>query len=450
MGLETGTYISDLVTTNPVGASDVKGQGDDHLRLIKSVLKATFPNASRAWYLPETEAITSAETVVAADENTVYLANATSGAFTVTLPAVAGLPAGWRVSVIKTDSSANAVTIDGNASETINGAATIALNRQYEHVSLVTNGSAWFTEGWGLGTTAGPGLVELATTTEVLTGTDTARAVTPDALAALWEKGSNVASAGTISLGEGGFFHITGTTTITDIDFATPKDGRTAFVTFDDSLTLTHNGISLILPGGANITTSAGDRAIFVQDASDNVICINYVRASGKAVVPPAFSEVTSKPTTLSGYGITDAPTKVSSTTDNAIVRFDGTAGQQQNSAATIDDSGNLDANSFRSRSITLADDAATSFPSPSGVGCGIFLSGAFNTDSGLVWIRTTAGSAALLLAAGSAIAVTTGALAGTTGTDGKLTVSGHTDGNIYIENRIGITVSHGLTLFRR
>jgi hypothetical protein len=45
MSLETGTYISDLVPTNPSG-SDPKSQGDDHLRLIKSVLQTTFPEAS--------------------------------------------------------------------------------------------------------------------------------------------------------------------------------------------------------------------------------------------------------------------------------------------------------------------------------------------------------------------------------------------------------------------
>lgn len=43
MGLETGTYISDLVATNPAG-TDVKSQGDDHIRLLKSTVKATFPN----------------------------------------------------------------------------------------------------------------------------------------------------------------------------------------------------------------------------------------------------------------------------------------------------------------------------------------------------------------------------------------------------------------------
>lgn len=47
MGLETGTYISDLNTSNPSG-TDAKSQGDDHLRLIKATVKATFPNISGA------------------------------------------------------------------------------------------------------------------------------------------------------------------------------------------------------------------------------------------------------------------------------------------------------------------------------------------------------------------------------------------------------------------
>jgi hypothetical protein len=41
--LEAATYISDLVSTNPAVA-DATNQGDDHIRLIKAALKATFPN----------------------------------------------------------------------------------------------------------------------------------------------------------------------------------------------------------------------------------------------------------------------------------------------------------------------------------------------------------------------------------------------------------------------
>ena len=45
MGLETATYISQLVATNPL-ATDPISQGDDHLRLIKSVLQAQFSGLS--------------------------------------------------------------------------------------------------------------------------------------------------------------------------------------------------------------------------------------------------------------------------------------------------------------------------------------------------------------------------------------------------------------------
>ena len=45
MGLETATYITGLVETNPL-ANDFIREADDHMRLIKSVLKNTFPNAN--------------------------------------------------------------------------------------------------------------------------------------------------------------------------------------------------------------------------------------------------------------------------------------------------------------------------------------------------------------------------------------------------------------------
>jgi len=42
MGLESATYIPELTNTNPVGASDPKSAGDDHLRLIKKTILNTF------------------------------------------------------------------------------------------------------------------------------------------------------------------------------------------------------------------------------------------------------------------------------------------------------------------------------------------------------------------------------------------------------------------------
>lgn len=45
--LEGGTYISDLVATNPLG-SDLASTLDDHIRLLKSTIKNTFPNINGA------------------------------------------------------------------------------------------------------------------------------------------------------------------------------------------------------------------------------------------------------------------------------------------------------------------------------------------------------------------------------------------------------------------
>lgn len=47
MALESGTYIDDLVATNPNGG-DAKSDGDNHLRLIKSTIVNSFPNISGA------------------------------------------------------------------------------------------------------------------------------------------------------------------------------------------------------------------------------------------------------------------------------------------------------------------------------------------------------------------------------------------------------------------
>jgi len=49
MGLETTTTIAGLVATNPLDA-DMISSGDDHLRLIKSVLKTAFPGEAAAGF----------------------------------------------------------------------------------------------------------------------------------------------------------------------------------------------------------------------------------------------------------------------------------------------------------------------------------------------------------------------------------------------------------------
>lgn len=54
MGLESGDYIDDLVITNPVGSDD-RSTADDHLRLLKKVVKQTFPELDAAVNVSTTE-----------------------------------------------------------------------------------------------------------------------------------------------------------------------------------------------------------------------------------------------------------------------------------------------------------------------------------------------------------------------------------------------------------
>lgn len=101
----------------------------------------------------------------------------------------------------------------------------------------------------------------------------------------------SVASATTCDIGavHGGKIVISGTTTITGL--GTTIDKR-RFVRFSGALTLTHNATSLILPGGASITTAAGDTAAFMSDSSGNWRCMFYSRASGKPIVNPTREEL--------------------------------------------------------------------------------------------------------------------------------------------------------------
>lgn len=82
----------------------------------------------------------SAYPTVAGDDGTLF---AVSGNTTITLLAAATAGAGHRIGVYKSDGAGTIVTIDGNASETINGSATITLINQYEAAVLVCDGSNW-------------------------------------------------------------------------------------------------------------------------------------------------------------------------------------------------------------------------------------------------------------------------------------------------------------------
>jgi hypothetical protein len=85
--------------------------------------------------------VTTSGSVVSGDY---FLAcDATAGAITLTLPPAA-LAAG-RIYVFKRiNAGANTVTVDAYASETIDGAATHVLSPQWNSITIISNGTAWF------------------------------------------------------------------------------------------------------------------------------------------------------------------------------------------------------------------------------------------------------------------------------------------------------------------
>lgn len=134
MGLETGTFLDALVVTNPL-TSDFKSEGDDHLRLIKTVLKNTLPGMTgRIW---RSAARTSGYTVLLND-NMTHHTFAAAGTLNFTAAATLG---NGHATLVDNNSTGN-VTLDPNAAELINGAATLAIGPG-ESAFVICDGTAF-------------------------------------------------------------------------------------------------------------------------------------------------------------------------------------------------------------------------------------------------------------------------------------------------------------------
>ncbi len=102
-------------------------------------------------------------------------------------------------------------------------------------------------------------------------------------------KGADIASAAALTIGtDGNSFDVTGTTTIISIN--TVDVGTLIEFQFDAVLILTHDAADLILPTGANITTAAGDIAVFREYATGDWRCVGYTRADGTALATLAHA----------------------------------------------------------------------------------------------------------------------------------------------------------------
>jgi len=149
MSLESATWISELDVNNPA-ATDIRAQGDDQIRLVKSVVKASFPSASKAFYNPSSAAKNANYSVVAADMNKVFVLTTSGGAITMTLPVLAVGDAGWECSFLKVGTDANAYFI-APPSGTIQSGEVAGLVKTRRCIpghrtKVVWTGTAWIAE----------------------------------------------------------------------------------------------------------------------------------------------------------------------------------------------------------------------------------------------------------------------------------------------------------------
>jgi hypothetical protein len=170
---------------------------------------------------------------------------------TLSLLPASGAGEGFYISV--KNQGTGTVTIDPDAGETIDGAATKTIPAG-QSALVITNGTTWYTL-FGIGTAT----------------------ITPNAIN---NTEVSVASAATTNIGAAAsnVILITGTTTITSLGSSAVVTNPIYDIRFSGALTLTHNATSLILPSGANIVTVNGDSMVGQYLGSGNWKVLRYSR----------------------------------------------------------------------------------------------------------------------------------------------------------------------------
>lgn len=91
---------------------------------------------------PEVDSISSDETLDVSTTPRIILVDASTGAVEITLPDPS-LQGATRITVTKTDSSANEVTVSPSAAETITGETSKTIAFQWSSMTLVSDGTNW-------------------------------------------------------------------------------------------------------------------------------------------------------------------------------------------------------------------------------------------------------------------------------------------------------------------
>lgn len=119
MALESATFINGLVASNPT-STDALAQADDHLRLIKSTIKATFPNITGAVTATHTQLNTDPSSLLDSNGTTRVAATTTGASVTGTLAISGDITLGGSGITLGTHTSGNYVAgITGGTGVTV-------------------------------------------------------------------------------------------------------------------------------------------------------------------------------------------------------------------------------------------------------------------------------------------------------------------------------------------
>lgn len=146
MGLETGTFVSDLVATNPL-AGDKKSAGDDHLRLIKELLRNTFPNAGKAFYFPTFGSKTGDFVIASTEQGKTFSVDTSAGNVIATLPSLSADDDGWCCHFIKNTTDSNVLFIEPD-SGTLQSGEVSGLARCRRCIPGHKSTATWTGTGW--------------------------------------------------------------------------------------------------------------------------------------------------------------------------------------------------------------------------------------------------------------------------------------------------------------
>lgn len=230
--LDTGTLVLDEDNMASDSATAVPTQ-----QSTKAYVDAQVQN------LPAVDAISSTTTLTSAHD--IVTCDTSGGAFTVTLPTAVGIEGKEYILKYSDSGIINALTVDGDGSETIDGATTTTLNTEGETLRIISDGANWVILDRRIPSKSNDYTPGLTNVTGTAYGT--------------WKRiGDSVSVKGRVDVtGVSGNFTVGLPTGITALAGAYPGDAVNYFyghgTAFDNSSSNSHNINMFVVSGGTTI-----------------------------------------------------------------------------------------------------------------------------------------------------------------------------------------------------